>query len=99
MLYQASYGKPEPMPSDFRGPRSAYLRMTTVMASLAGMALLLEPLGFRLSFLIFYGVILTVLGLRRLVLTALIATAASFGVYHVFVNLFRIPLPTGFLGI
>lgn len=81
-------------------PRGAALRAVVILfAALVGVALLLEPLGFRLTVALFCLVLLPALGARNLVVIGVFAAAASFGVYALFSNLLKVPLPVGLLGI
>jgi len=66
---------------------------------LVAVAALFEPLGFRLTMLVFIAGLLFVLGARSLVGIALTAVAGSFGVFHVFLYWLKVPLPTGVLGL
>ena len=70
-----------------------------VLAALVAVAALFEPLGFRLTMLVFIAGLLFVLGARSLVGIALTAVAGSFGVFHVFLYWLKVPLPTGVLGL
>jgi putative tricarboxylic transport membrane protein len=80
-------------------PRGRALRsVLIVLAALIGVALLLEPLGFRLTLAAFCLVLLPVLGARNPVIVVLFAFAASFGVNALFSDLLKVPLPEGLLG-
>jgi putative tricarboxylic transport membrane protein len=65
------------------------------LAGLALVALLLEPLGFRLTLLVLLPVLLLLLGARQYVAIALFAVAGSLGVFHVFYYWLKVPLPIG----
>lgn len=99
MFWQATYGKPEAMPADFYPDRKGYLRIGAVLAALAGVIVLIEPLGFRLVMLGFYLFLLAVLGRQHPLVTGIVALAGSFGVYYVFVHWLAVPLPIGLFGI
>lgn len=99
MFWQATFGKPEAMPADFYPDRKGYLRIGAVLAALAGVIVLIEPLGFRLVMLGFYLFLLAVLGRQRPVVTGIVALAGSLGVYYVFVHWLAVPLPIGLFGI
>jgi hypothetical protein len=62
-------------------------------------ALLLQPLGFRLTMLVFTVGLLLALGVRRPVAIAIFALASSFGLFQVFYYWLQVPLPIGLLGI
>lgn len=98
MFCQATFGKPEAMPVDFYTDRRGYLRIGAVVAALLGSIVLIEPLGFCLSMLVFYLFLLAVLGRQHLLVTGIIALAGSFGMYYVFVHWLATPLPIGLFG-
>ena len=79
--------------------RAAAWRVGRVLVALTGVALLLEPLGLRLSLLIFNAYLLAALGVRRWWVIAVFAVVGSFGVFHVFYYWLKVPLPVGTLGI
>ena len=74
-------------------------RAAALVAGLAVVALALQPLGFRLSMLVFTAGLLLALGVRRPLPIAVFALAASFGLFHVFYYWLQVPLPIGVLGI
>ena len=74
-------------------------RALAMVAGLAGAALLLQPLGFRLTMLAFTVGLLLALGVRRPVTLAVLALLSSFGLFHVFYHWLQVPLPVGALGI
>jgi hypothetical protein len=74
-------------------------RGATLVASLVFAALLLQPLGFRLTMLVFSAALLLALGVRRPVTIAVFALVSSFGLFHVFYHWLQVPLPIGLLGI
>ena len=55
-----------------------------MLVALVAAAVLLEPLGFRLTMLFFIAGLLLALGARSPTAIALTAVAGSFGVFHVF---------------
>jgi putative tricarboxylic transport membrane protein len=79
--------------------RQAALQAGTVLVALAGAAALLEPLGFRLTMLIFIVGLLLALGARSPAAILITALAGSFGVFHVFFYWLKVPLPIGALGL
>ena len=79
---------------DRAGVRNAVL----VLAGLIVAAALLDVLGFRLSMLLLIPYVLVVLGVRNWVAVGICAVAGSFGVYHVFFDLLKVPLPAGIFG-
>ncbi len=79
--------------------RQAALQAGIVLVALVGAAALLEPLGFRLTMLIFIVGLLLALGARSPAAISLTALAGSFGVFHVFFYWLKVPLPIGALGL
>jgi putative tricarboxylic transport membrane protein len=70
-----------------------------IMVAIAVAAALMEPLGFRLTMLLFNGGLLLAMGERRWWAVALFAIVGSFGVFHVFNNWLDVVLPVGLLGV
>ena len=68
-----------------------------VVVTLAAGSAVLEIVGFRVSMLLMLGYLLFILGVRRWLVIAVFAAVGSFGVFHVFFNLLRVPLPMGIL--
>ena len=79
--------------------RQAALQGGGVLVALAVAAALFEPLGFRLAMLVFIAGMLWMLGARSPFGIAFTALAGSFGVFHVFLYLLKVPLPNGAFGI
>ena len=90
-----------PQPADGDAPPGplATIRALAVVLAMVLAAVLLEPLGYRLTVLALVAALLPVLGARSLPGMALTATAASFGVFHVFYYWLKVPLPIGAFGI
>jgi putative tricarboxylic transport membrane protein len=99
LFVQVSRGKIDPVAAGLIPDRAAGMRVLRILAGLAGATLLLDPLGFRLTLLLFIVYLLVALGVRRWWLVAVVALAGSFGVFHVFYYWLRVPLPIGALGI
>jgi hypothetical protein len=70
-----------------------------VLVALIVGAALLEPLGFRLTMLLFIASLLFALGARSPAAISLTALAGSFGVFHAFYYWLKVPLPIGALGL
>ena len=85
----------EPLSFDRTGVRSVVLVVVGLIAATA----LLDLAGFRLTMLLFNAYVLVALGVRNWIVIAVFAGAGSFGVYHVFYDLLKVPLPEGILGI
>jgi putative tricarboxylic transport membrane protein len=64
-----------------------------VLAGLVGGAACLELLGFRVAMLLMLGYLLLVLGVRNWLAIGVFAAAGSFGVYYVFTDFLKVPLP------
>jgi len=84
----------EALVCDRAGVRNAVLLVVGLIVATA----LLEVLGFRLSMLLLIPCLLAILGVRNRVAIAIFAVAGSFGVYHVFFDLLKVPLPAGIFG-
>jgi putative tricarboxylic transport membrane protein len=70
-----------------------------VLVALIVGAALLEPLGFRLTMLLFIASLLFALGARSPAAISLTALAGSFGVFHAFYYWLKVPLPIGAFGL
>jgi putative tricarboxylic transport membrane protein len=79
--------------------RQAAIQGSAVLFALAAATVLFEPLGFRLTMLVFIAGLLFVLGARSPSAILITAAAGSFGVYHVFLHWLKVPLPIGMLGL
>jgi putative tricarboxylic transport membrane protein len=64
-----------------------------VLAGLVVATALLEAIGFRLAMLLLLPYLLLVLGVRNWLAMGIFSLAGSFGVYHVFSGLLKVPLP------
>ncbi len=84
----------EALECDRAGVRSVVL----VLVGLTAASALLEVAGFRLSMLLLITYLLVVLGVRNRLAIAICAGAGSIGVYHVFFDLLKVPLPAGIFG-
>ena len=79
--------------------KAASLRIAAVLGLLALAIFAFEPLGFRLTALVFTALLLPALGARSLVAGIPFVLCASFGVFHVFYYWLKVPLPIGMFGI
>jgi putative tricarboxylic transport membrane protein len=95
MVAQASFGTPEPMPENFFAEASGYKRMAVAVISLFATAVIMPVLGFRATTLIFYLVLLVMLGRRNPIEIIVLAALGSFGVYYLFSRILSQPLPVG----
>ena len=64
-----------------------------VLAGLVIATALLEAIGFRLAMLVLLPYLLFVLGVRNWLAMGIFTLAGSFGVYHLFSGLLKVPLP------
>ena len=95
-------GRPEGAPDDADGavPRGDEAwRVLRVLVGLLAALMLLGPLGFRLTMLLFLLYLPLSLGARSVWAISVLALAGSFGVFHVFYYWLRVPLPIGGFGI
>lgn len=79
--------------------REGGFRIAIILISLAMVVVFLNPLGFRLSLLIFLFFLPLFLGVRNWLVIPVLAVAGSFGVFHVFYYWLKLPLPIGIFGI
>jgi hypothetical protein len=97
----------EPAPAAIEGAdvaplvpdRAATGRMVGTVVLLAASFLALDPIGYRLTALVFLVLVLLVLGVRNIVAIAAVALVGSFGVFHSFYYWLKVPLPIGMFGI
>jgi putative tricarboxylic transport membrane protein len=90
LLVQISRGR-----IDFETPTLKFeLRpVALVLAGLIVATALLEAIGFRLAMLVLLPYLLFVLGVRNWLAMGVFSLAGSFGVYHLFSGLLKVPLP------
>jgi len=79
--------------------RTAIFRMASIVVLLAATFLALDPIGYRLTALVFITLALPALGVRNVLAIAIVAVAGSFGVFHTFYYWLKVPLPIGMFGI
>ena len=99
MLYQATFKPQEPLPASFFASARGYLRGGAILLALVSSVLFMDTIGFRLMMLAFYLFLLFALGRQNVLVTIAVALAGSWGVYHVFVEYLKVPLPIGMFGI
>jgi putative tricarboxylic transport membrane protein len=99
VIAQAVVAKPEALPDEFFATRSGYRRIAAVLLGLLAVAILMPTFGFRLTMLVFYVALPSLLGRRHPLETLLLAFAGSFGVFYLFVEFLSQPLPVGIFGI
>lgn len=79
--------------------RAGAIRATLMLAGTAAAAVLLEPLGFRLTALVFTIALLLALGVRRPLVILVFGLVSGFGLFHVFYYWLKVPLPIGSFGL
>lgn len=77
----------------------AIFRIASILALLTATFLALDPIGYRLTALVFIALVLLALGVRNVVVIAIVAIVGSFGVFHSFYYWLKVPLPIGMFGI
>jgi putative tricarboxylic transport membrane protein len=79
--------------------RPAQFRLMGIVVLMAAAFMLLDPLGYRLTALMFITLLLLVLGVRNILAIAAVALVFSFGVFHSFYYWLKVPLPIGGFGL
>jgi putative tricarboxylic transport membrane protein len=77
----------------------AQFRMMGIVILMAAAFMVLDPLGYRLTALLFITLLLLVLGVRNILAIACVALVFSFGVFHSFYYWLKVPLPIGGFGL
>ena len=83
----------------FLPPREGAFRIFMILTALVFVLFSLDFLGFRISMLAFLLFLPVILGVRNWLVIPLLAIVGSFGVFHVFYYLLKLPLPIGIFGI
>jgi putative tricarboxylic transport membrane protein len=99
-LVRAPQGAPEAEQVEPLMPdRAATFRIGGIVVLLLAAFSALDPLGYRLTALLFITLLLLVLGIRNYLVIAVVALVLSFGVFHSFYYWLKVPLPIGVLGL
>jgi putative tricarboxylic transport membrane protein len=98
VLARATWGEDEKLPAAFFPDRRGGMRIVTVVAALIAAAVIMSTLGFQLTMLAFYLLLLVVLGRWHWVESPVLAVLGSFGCYYLFVAWLSQPLPVGVFG-
>lgn len=102
MFYQATFGRPGPMPDDFWASRGGYLKALAVIVSIIFVVVTMDNLGFRLVMAIFFAFLLLTLGRQQGIVgwvTMIAVTAVgSWGAFWLFNDALQVPLPIGTFG-
>jgi putative tricarboxylic transport membrane protein len=93
LLIQLHRGRVDIDSETLKFDRAGLRGVALVLAGLIAATASLEWLGFRLAMLLLLVYLLVVLGVRNWLAIALFALAGSFGVFHVFSGLLKVPLP------
>ncbi len=100
LFVQTTWGSVVEKPNATLVPdRAGSMRILAVLGALVVCLFLLDPLGFRLSLLLFLLFLPFALGWRKWWMIAIFAVIGSFGVFHVFYYWLKTPLPIGVFGI
>lgn len=99
MLYTATFGDRQALPAEFVPDRAGIMRLATIIVSISAVVCAIEPVGFRLTMFMFAMILLFAFGNRNIFLILIVAFAGSFGIFALFVDLLKAPLPIGKLGI
>ncbi len=97
---QGAADAPETEPVEpFMPDGPATSRIVGIVVLLLAAFSALDPLGYRLTALLFITLLLLVLGVRNYLTIAIVAVALSFGVFHSFYYWLKVPLPIGGFGL
>lgn len=99
MFYTATFGDRHPLAADFVPDRAGLARIAAIIFAVGVVVFAMEPVGFRLTMFAFVMFLLFAFGNRNIVLMLVIASAGSFGIFALFVDLLKVTLPIGKLGI
>lgn len=99
VFLHATFRQPHALPEGFFATASGYRRIAAILIALFAVAALLPTLGFRLTMLVFYLALLSLLDRRHPLETVILALIGSFGAFHLFVEFLSHPLPVGVFGI
>ena len=99
LLIQLHLGRVDVSDEMLTFDRAGTRGVVVVLVGLVAATALLDVVGFRLAMLLLIAFLLVVLGARNRLAIAICAGAGSFGVYHVFFDLLKVPLPAGIFGI
>jgi putative tricarboxylic transport membrane protein len=95
MFHQATYGKPEPMAPDFFDSKLGYLRALAICGAWTWATVMLVPLGYRLTMLVFFPFLLLSLGRVKWTTILLFTVIGSLVAYGLFTRVLRVNLPPG----
>lgn len=98
MVYAATIRGADPLPQDFVPSRSGIIKLAVVLAVLVWTIVMMKPLGFRLTTLVFFGALLPVLGYAKWIKVITVSLVGSFGIFYVFDTVLGMSLPIGILG-
>ena len=99
VIARATFGRDDAAARIALPDRQAALQIVGVVVALFAVAAATTTLGFRLTMLAFYLVVLGMLGRWRWIETPVLAVLGSFAIYYLFVEWLRLPLPVGIFGL
>ena len=98
LLFQTATGRLR-LPDEERAvSKGGAARVVLVLAAMVLVALLLQPVGFRITIAAFMLLMLVALGRQPLWLAASVSLALPLALFELFTQLLRVPLPRGLLG-
>lgn len=95
MFFQATFRPAEPRPADFYASKLGYLRALAICGAWMWATVLLEPLGYRLTMLVFFPILLLTLGRVSWYTNVLFTLIGSIAAYWLFTEVLRVTLPIG----
>jgi putative tricarboxylic transport membrane protein len=98
-LVRSSLASTAPLERGFVPSREGALRVVTIVVALAVFSAVVELFGFQLTMLVFLATLLMTLGRQKLVTTAAVSIAGSFGVYYAFTHWLDVSLPASSIDI
>jgi len=95
MFCQSTIKDSAPRPADFYDSRIGYLRAASMCVAWVWATVMLERLGYRLTMVVFFPLLLLTLGRVRWWLVVLISLLGSVAAFYVFSVVLRVHLPVG----
>ena len=95
MFYQATFRKADPRPPDFFDSRLGYVRAGSMCLAWVWATIMLERLGYRLTMLLFFPLLLLTLGRVRWYTIVAVTLLGSIVTFYLFTIKLSAPLPIG----
>jgi putative tricarboxylic transport membrane protein len=95
MFYQATCKNSDPRPADFFDSRVGYMRAACMCIAWVWATVMLERLGYRLTMLVFFPLLLLTLGRVRWYTIVAVTLLGSIATFYVFTIKLSAPLPIG----